>query len=875
MHIEGKPYERGIQHGRLLAAEIAAHVRCLAACAGPKDPLEAWKHVRNLANALFLRGYDREQLEEMKGIADGASAAGATFEGRSIDLVDIVAINSPNELESLEGALEATPTGLEGMTDPKKPTGAVPRRARRSRPTRCTAFAAIGPATRDGKIVFGHITMWELYPANFYNVWLDLKPDQGHHFVMQTCPGGMHSGMDYSISDAGIMMSETTLEQTRFNLRGIPLSARIRRAVQYANSIEETSEILRRDSNGLSTNEWILADVKRNEIALFTLGTHQSKLYRSSKNEWIDGAKGFYWSCNNNKDMEVRMETIAGVEGRPSAMAAFAPCNRDTIWLRMYERFQGKIDADFGRMVVTSPSLVGPYSVDAKYTTSDLAGQFKTWATFGPPLGPSWEPTFTERKNFPEVRPLVPNPWVVLHAVAPPQSEESSMNIADLLDPEDSELSPLPRKGPEKDSESDRTAPAAWHGTLLPKSDAEIWLTTAFANYERIVAQETLLGSAKKGHKSSDLDELGLSVFYYRSVYELGARAGEDIPLSRTQSNRHDDNWYKVASGKGVLLLHSLRGLLGTDDFDRFMDEFGRAHAGSEVTVAQFQTYLEIKAGRSLQAFFDPWLNRTGLPRLELGECETHRVGKKWTTTVTLGRDKAGPSLTVPITVETEKAEATQQVHLEKRSETIRVTTEGQPIRIVVDKHGLAARSNGGPFNILTFETELEQALIVYGTLDEASANREAAHKLQEALRRREFNITIPIKRDDDVIDNDLKNHHLVLIGRPDSNRLVARFREALPIRFGPHSFEVRGEAYAHAETAVLMAAENPLNKRYSMIVIAGLSGLATLQTVPRFEDESLTYAEVVILPYNRDEVSLVMPPKELVRELRRDKPEN
>ena len=31
LHVEGGPYERGYQHGRLLAPEIAAHVRCFAA----------------------------------------------------------------------------------------------------------------------------------------------------------------------------------------------------------------------------------------------------------------------------------------------------------------------------------------------------------------------------------------------------------------------------------------------------------------------------------------------------------------------------------------------------------------------------------------------------------------------------------------------------------------------------------------------------------------------------------------------------------------------------------------------------------------------------------------------------------------------------
>src|SRR5262245_50951225 len=77
LHIEGEPYERGYQHGRLMASEIAAFVRCFAAMQGPKAPAEAWRQTRTLVNALFLRRTDREYLEEMKGIADGATAAGA------------------------------------------------------------------------------------------------------------------------------------------------------------------------------------------------------------------------------------------------------------------------------------------------------------------------------------------------------------------------------------------------------------------------------------------------------------------------------------------------------------------------------------------------------------------------------------------------------------------------------------------------------------------------------------------------------------------------------------------------------------------------------------------------------------------------------
>src|SRR5271166_1338139 len=108
LHIEGEPYERGVQHGRLLGPEIAAHVRCFAATQGHKAPEEAWKHVRTLTNALFVRRYEKEYLEEMRGIADGATAAGARYDNRPIDLVDIVGLNVWPEIETLDSALEAT-----------------------------------------------------------------------------------------------------------------------------------------------------------------------------------------------------------------------------------------------------------------------------------------------------------------------------------------------------------------------------------------------------------------------------------------------------------------------------------------------------------------------------------------------------------------------------------------------------------------------------------------------------------------------------------------------------------------------------------------------------------------------------------------------
>ncbi len=107
LHVEGEPYERGRQQGKLLWREIQDYVKCSAALQSSTAPAESWPLMRTMADAMFLRRFDPELLEEMKGIADGAAAAGAKFDGRPLDLTDIVAINVWPELMTLNEALRA------------------------------------------------------------------------------------------------------------------------------------------------------------------------------------------------------------------------------------------------------------------------------------------------------------------------------------------------------------------------------------------------------------------------------------------------------------------------------------------------------------------------------------------------------------------------------------------------------------------------------------------------------------------------------------------------------------------------------------------------------------------------------------------------
>ena len=93
--------------------------------------------------------------------------------------------------------------------------------------------------------------------------------------------------------------------------------------------------------------------------------------------------------------------------------------------------------------------------------------------------------------------------------------------------------------------------------------------------------------------------------FAARARYFEGVRAAGTAPLSKIRQETASDGWYKIASGKGMLVLAELRRTLGDATFLDMMDKFGRDHAGKPATTADFISAASAAAGKDLAGFFD------------------------------------------------------------------------------------------------------------------------------------------------------------------------------------------------------------------------------------------------------------------------------
>ncbi len=536
LHIEGKPYERGYQHGHLMAREIPEYLaRCAADLGSPDD----WSSYRTSVDALFLRGFDREILEEMRGIADGASDAGARWQNRRIDLIDIAVANTTVELGELRSAMNSTPTGLENFTF-EKPAYAPKHDTVMEH---CSAFAATGPATRDGKMVIGHVTWWPLTLAEQTNVMLDIKPESGHRMLIQSYPGGIESGTDWYQNDAGIVLTETTIRQTPFNAQGTPVAFRARMAIQYAASIDDVVSRLGARNNGLYTNEWLIGDGKTNEIAMYELGTNHTRLWRSSKGDWFGGTPGFYWGDNNAKDLAVRLETMPDPHGTPE-FAPYVPMPRDLAWQDFYGRYKGRIDEQFAFTAFRTAPLVAMSTMDAKVATADMANRMMVWAEIGRPNQTEW--AGGARTGYSGNAGLYPSGYYLLQGEAPAALAQKASEAAK-------------KRGAAKAGASlkDRL----WTGYVLPSSDADIWLAAGAAAYHQVL-------------QSDDVEK---AMNARRAMYR-GLQLGPENEATRV----------RLQEARGVLFLDALRRKMGDDSFLKLMDAYFRANTTKTVAAKSF-----------------------------------------------------------------------------------------------------------------------------------------------------------------------------------------------------------------------------------------------------------------------------------------------
>lgn len=247
LHLKGTPHEMGYQHGRLLA----------------KMPGEsAFKTY--LQTNLYNRGYSHEYvgaqsrrmeqhipaeyIEEMKGVVEGAKAAGldATYD----DI--LVGVTSSEILHH----------------EPNKP------------PSGCSNFAVFGRYTVGGKLYHGRNLDWTIkHKAQDQAVVIVFDPAPGHGYPFALLGFGGAVGSVTGMNSQGISFGEMTSSSTDETFDGMPLMVLMRKVLQYSKNLDEAVAILQK---GPRTTGWnfVIGDGKVPDARAVEVTARKCEVYR-------------------------------------------------------------------------------------------------------------------------------------------------------------------------------------------------------------------------------------------------------------------------------------------------------------------------------------------------------------------------------------------------------------------------------------------------------------------------------------------------------------------------------------------------------------------------------------------------------------------
>jgi hypothetical protein len=159
-----------------------------------------------------------------------------------------------------------------------------------------------------------------------------------------------------------------------------------------------------------------------------------------------------------------------------------------------------------------------------------------------------------------------------------------------------------------------------WWGDSVAQTGprAEGMLSEAMAQYGALRAVETLEGVKAasdfrwRGYPGYSFMQAGLGYLSY--MY-----AGEDAPLISSTNS-------ELAYSKGFLVHDMLSRTIGRDRFRQIVSKFARDNAYQEVTWEQFMQVVQTGSEADLTWFFEQWLERKGVPELDL---EWHQSGNR------------------------------------------------------------------------------------------------------------------------------------------------------------------------------------------------------------------------------------------------------
>jgi hypothetical protein len=337
--LQGSDYEMGFQYGKFAGQMVERRRdKVLAALQQKMTQEEITRGTK--AIQYYIKKYALECIEQIKGIADGATTA-----GYNISYENVLLLNST-------------------LPNPKKTIFPVDAENENIDSKSCSVFSAWGKATKNRQLI--GMDTHDIGDA-LYQLMIVAYPDEGNNYMCGSTAGEV--GNHFLINNKGLFIGNSGGGNSPRSIDtdyGISWSCSLPHIARFANNADEAKDlIMNMKIDGMENFHFV--DVDENAYVI-----EKTSAIQSVRIPGDFGERGFLFSTNNylNKDMKVTKKGDYGGKHGGYGGATAKPRNQ-LLW-DMLNNYHGEITVDFAKMVTRFPGKGPPYPPEGGWETKIL-----------------------------------------------------------------------------------------------------------------------------------------------------------------------------------------------------------------------------------------------------------------------------------------------------------------------------------------------------------------------------------------------------------------------------------------------------------------------------------------------------------------------
>lgn len=282
--------------------------------------------------------------------------------------------------------------------------------------------------------------------------------------------------------------------------------------------------------------------------------------------------------------------------------------------------------------------------------------------------------------------------------------------------------------------------------------------------------------------------------------YQSYVKPGRDFPLTEFRE-RSDNPSQSIGYGKCAMVFHMLKNTVGEQNFYKSLKDLINKDKFKRANWDDIKKAFEKNYHGNLDWFFNQWLNRKGLPDIEIRNTSLKVDEGKLQIAFDILQKKGKYKLDIPISINyTNNSKAQRVISISNEKENISFYLEDEPLKLVVDENYDVPRKLSKSEFPPVISRLIGEERIIFVLPENKKDKYESFIKSFEGKK-------ITVKTPEEIKYQDIKSNSLIIFDK--ENPLTNRFYGKVDMHDGDFSIIVK---------------ENPWNEEKVVAIVQGES---------------------------------------------------